>query len=456
MRSLGRFTTAFVGGLQLVMSLLTTETALAKDQEIKEFLLDNGLKVILLEDHSAPTATFQIWYKVGARNEVTGRTGICHLLEHMMFKGTTRYGKGEFSRIIAKNGGNENAFTGKDYTAYFERFASDRLALSVEMESDRMQNLLLDEREFQLERDVVKEERRLRTDDDPVAAVVEEVYAAAYKVHPYHSPVIGWMSDLDAMTVEDLRSCYKRYYSPNNGTIVIVGDVNTEEILPKIRREFGKIPPGPVPPRVLSKEPRQMGERRICVKREAQLPFLMVAYHVPNIGHPDEFALEVLEKIVSQGESSRLYRKFVYDTQIASFVGGDYARVSADPTLFYFYGGLRPDRDVNELEKGIQEEIERLKNEPVSDQELEKAKNQIEAAFIFGRDSNFYQAMQIGILETIGVGYRVLESFVPSIRKVTKEELMRVARAFFTPENRTVGVLIPEKKEKSGSSGPGF
>lgn len=199
-----------------------------------------------------------------------------------------------------------------------------------------------------------------------------------------------------------------------------------------------------------------MGERRICVKREAQLPFLMVAYHVPNIGHPDEFALEVLEKIVSQGESSRLYRKFVYDTQIASFVGGDYARVSADPTLFYFYGGLRPDRDVNELEKGIQEEIERLKNEPVSDQELEKAKNQIEAAFIFGRDSNFYQAMQIGILETIGVGYRVLESFVPSIRKVTKEELMRVARAFFTPENRTVGVLIPEKKEKSGSSGPGF
>ncbi|MBI3015755.1 MAG: insulinase family protein [Candidatus Tectomicrobia bacterium] len=437
------------------MSLLTTEPVLAKNQEIKEFLLDNGLKVIILEDHSSPTATFQVWYKVGARNEVTGRTGISHLLEHMMFKGTQQHGKGEFSRIIARNGGNENAFTGKDYTAYFERFSSDRLALSVELESDRMANLLLDEREFQLERDVVKEERRLRTEDDPVATVVEEVYAAAYKVHPYGSPVIGWMSDLDAMTVEALRSYYKLYYSPNNSTVVLVGDVNAEEILPNIREHFGKIPRGPVPPKVLSKEPLQLGERRIHVKKEAQLPFLMVAYHVPNIGHPDEYALEVLEKIVSQGESSRLYRKFVYETQMASYVGGDYARVSADPTLFYFYGGLRPERKVEELERGILEEIERLKREPVNDQELEKAKNQIEAAFIFGRDSNFYQAMQIGILETIGVGYRALESFVPNIRKVTKEDLMRVARTYFTPENRTVGILIPEKKEKS-SSGPGF
>jgi len=303
---------------------------------------------------------------------------------------------------------------------------------------------------------VVKEERRLRTEDDPVATVVEEVYAAAYKVHPYRSPVIGWMSDLDAMTVETLRSYYKLYYSPNNSTVVLVGDVNAEEILPKIREHFGKIPRGPVPPKVLSKEPRQLGERRIYVKKEAQLPFLMVAYHVPNIGHADEYALEVLEKLLSQGESSRLYRKFVYETQIASYVGGDYARVSADPTLFYFYGGLRPQHTVEELERGILEEIERLKREPVSDQELEKAKNQIEAAFIFGRDSNFYQAMQIGILETIGVGYRAMEIFVPNIRKVTKEDLMRVARTYFTPENRTVGILIPEKKEKSASSRPGL
>lgn len=436
------------------MSLFATADSIkVRGQEVTEVLLDNGLKVIILEDHSAPTATVQVWYRVGSRNEVTGRTGLSHLLEHMMFKGTKRFGKGEFSRLVAKNGGHENAFTGKDYTAYFERFASDRVGLALELESDRMANLLLDAGEFQLEREVVKEERRLRTEDDPVASVVEEVYWAAYKVHPYHFPVVGWMSDLDALTVEDLRSHYQRYYSPNNSTVVVVGDVSSEEILSRIRRFFEKIPRGGAPPKVLSREPRQLGERRIHVNKEAQLPFLMTAYHVPNIGHADEYPLEVIEKILSQGESSRLYHRFVYESQIALYVGGDYGRVSAEPTLFYFYGGMRPGHSVEELERGFEEEIERLKHEAVDERELEKAKNQIEASFIFGRDSNFYQAMQIGTLETIGVGYRSLERFVPSIRKVTREDLMRVARTYFTPENRTVGILIPVRKN-SGPSGP--
>jgi len=410
---------------------------------IQEFTLVNGLKVILLEEHKAPVVTFQIWYKVGSRNEVTGKTGVSHLTEHMMFKGTTHHGKGEFSKIVAKNGGTENAFTDRDFTAYFENFSANHLDLSLELEPDRMTNLLVHPKEFQLERDVVKEERRLRTEDDPQSFVIEQMYAMAFLAHPYHNPVIGWMNDLDHLTRDDVYNYYKRYYLPNNATIVVVGDFDTKVLLTKIKTAFEAIPPGNVPLPVKIVEPEQLGERRITVKKEAQLPFVFTGYRIPNYASQDSHALTVLSHLLSTGKSSRLYRSLVYEKQLALEAGGEYNGLTTDPDLFYFYGVPRPEKSEVELEKALYQEIERIKTEPVSDQELQKAKNQIEAAFLLGRDSNFFQAMQLGTMESIGAGVHYFEAYLDNIRKVTKEDVQRVARRYLVEDSRTVGVLLP-------------
>ncbi|MFQ5456188.1 MAG: M16 family metallopeptidase [Nitrospirota bacterium] len=415
--------------------------------KIEEFVLSNGLKVITLEEHKSPVVTFQVWYKVGSRNEITGKTGLSHLAEHMMFKGTKRYGKGEFSKIVSKNGGTENAFTSKDYTAYFENFASDRIELSLKLESDRMVNLIMDEKEFLLERDVVKEERRLRTEDDPHSLLIEIVKATAFLVHPYHSPVIGWMNDLNNLTRNDAFKYYKRYYVPNNATIIVVGDFDTTRLIPKIRSYFENIPEAPDIPEVDIVEPEQRGERRIYVKKEAELPFVLIGYRIPNYKSKDTFALSLLANILSSGKSSRLYKSIVYDNKIALDIGAEYDDLSTDPNLFYFYGMPKPEVSAERLEKAIYKEIERIKSEPVSDKEIQKAKNQVEASFIMGKDSNFYQAMLIGMTETINAGYRYLEDYVDNIREVTKEDIMDVAKRYLVEDKRTVGILIPVKKK---------
>lgn len=426
--------------------------------KIEEVILPNGLKVILLEEHKAPVVTFQVWYKVGSRNEITGKTGLSHLLEHMMFKGTPKYGKGEFSRIVAKNGGTENAFTGNDYTAYFENFASDRIELSLELESDRMQNLIIDPKEFQLEAEVVKEERRTRTDDDPYSFLIEKLYAIAFLVHPYHAPVIGWMSDLDHLTRDDAFDYYKRYYQPNNATIVVVGDFDTKALLPKIKTAFEKIPKGPAPPKYIPPEPPQLGERRTVVKREAQLPFVFTTFHTPNYKSPDTYALTVLANILSSGKSSRLYRGLVYQQQIALDAGGHYDGLTADPELFYVYATARPQVSPEEIEEALTDEISRLQTEPVSNQELQKAKNQIEAEFILGSDSNFYRAMRIGTAETVGAGHEYVTRFVDNIRKVTAQDVLRVARKYLVEDQRSVGTLLPpsagEEAEAAENTAP--
>ncbi len=409
-------------------------------------ILENGLKVILVEDHKSPVAVFQIWYKVGANNEVSGKTGLSHLLEHMMFKGTAKHGKGKFSRIVARNGGRENAFTSKDYTAYFQRFASDRLELSLKLESDRMKNLLLDEKETALELKVVQEERRSRIDDDPTSMAVEDMYAAAFKVHPYHSPVIGWMSDLEGVTRNDLLAHYKRYYSPNNAIIVIVGDFDSKDLLPKIKQYFGGIPKGNPINDYIPKEPPQQGERRVIVHRQAQLPFVIIAYHTPNLTDPDSYPLAVLENILASGKSSRLYKELVYNKQMALYAGSHYGRISEYADLFYFYASPRPGKKISKVEEEIYTQISKIQDEPVTDKELQKAKNQVEANFILHQDSIFYQAMQIGQLETIGVEHHYLEDFVEKIRLVSKEDIQRVAKKYLVRDNRTVSTLIPEKK----------
>ncbi len=414
--------------------------------QVQEATLPNGLRVLLLEDHRAPTVTFQVWYKVGSRNEHSGITGISHLLEHMMFRGAKKYGPDTFSKTVQRNGGDDNAFTTEDYTVYFENIVSDRLDIVLDLESDRMADLLLDPKLFPLERNVVMEERRFRTEDDPVSDLIEEVGATAFKVHPYHSPVIGWMSDLMQITREDLYNYYKTYYSPNNATLIVMGDFKAEELLTRIEESFGHIKSGSPPPKVRSVEPQQRGERRVTLRREAQLPFVAVAYHTPNFTSPESFTLEVLSSVLAQGDSSRMHKSLVYDKQIALSIGGDYSRISVDPRSIYFYAQVMPGKSPDEVESAFYEEIERIKKEPVSEYELQKAKNQLETSFIFLQDSLFGRGLLIGQYETLG-DWKLVREYIPGIRAVTTGDIMNVARNYLTRDNRTVGILIPKKPE---------
>ena len=428
----------FIGSL-LVGSQASVSTA----TEPNEYVLSNGMKVLLVEVPKAPVATVQVWYKVGSRNEVMGRAGLSHMLEHMMFKGTTKYPKGAFSRIIRKNGGVDNAFTSQDFTAYFENLSADRVGLALELEADRMQGLLLDKGDFQTEREVVKEERRLRTEDDPQGALVEALFAQAYLSHPYHWPVIGWFADLDAMSLDDLQRHYDTYYSPNNATLIVVGDIKADTLLPLIKRLFEPIPRGPSPSRILPAEPEQRGERRFLLKREAQVPFVMMGFRVPNYSSDDSYALDILESILSHGKSSRLYQSLVYEQKNSLAVGAEYSLMQTDPGLFYFYSLVNPNAKVEAVEEALQREITRIQNDPPSELELQRAKNQIEASRVFEQDSNFRHAMILGQLESVGAGWKRIDQYVERIRAVTPKDIQRVAKQYLTQDNRTVGILVP-------------
>ena len=425
----------------LICAFVFTAPALAT--EPREFILSNGMKVLLVEVPKAPVATVQVWYKVGSRNEVMGRAGLSHMLEHMMFKGTAKYSKGTFSRLIRKNGGTDNAFTSQDFTAYFENLAADRVELALELEADRMQGLLLDMSELATEREVVKEERRLRTEDDPQGALVEALFAQAYLSHPYHWPVIGWFGDIDAMTLDDLQRHYDTYYSPNNATLVVVGDIKTDSLLHTITQLFEPIPRGPEPKPIATMEPEQKGERRFLLKRDAQVPFVMMGYRVPNFTSEDSYALDILDSILSHGKSSRLYQSLVYEQKSALAVGSEYSLLQADPGLFYFYALVSPGQKPESVEDALHREIKRLQGDSPTEQELQRAKNQVEAAHVFEQDSNFRHAMLLGQAESVGAGWRKIDQFVERIRAVTTKDIQRVARQYLTEDNRTVGTLIP-------------
>jgi zinc protease len=423
--------------------LVLISIAPAGASEPHEYILSNGMKVLLVEVPKAPVATVQVWYKVGSRNEVMGRAGLSHMLEHMMFKGTAKYPKGSFSRLIRKNGGMDNAFTSQDFTAYFENLAADRVELALEMEADRMQGLILDMNELRTERDVVKEERRLRTEDDPQGALVEALFAQAYLSHPYHWPVIGWFGDLDAMTLDDLQRHYDTFYSPNNATLIVVGDIKADSLLPTIKQLFEPIPRGPEPKPVMTMEGEQKGERRFLLKRDAQVAFVMMGYRVPNYSSEDSYALDVLESILSRGKSSRLYQSLVYEQKLSLAVGAEYGLMQTDPGLFYFYALVSPGQKVDVVEEALHKEIKRLQNEPPTDQELQRAKNQVEAARVFEQDSNFRRAMLLGQSETVGAGWRKVDQFLERIRSITAKDVQRVARQYLIEDARTVGTLIP-------------
>lgn len=414
--------------------------------EVEKYRLKNGLKILIVEDHKAPLATFQIWYRVGARNEPSGKKGMSHLLEHMMFKGTAEYGSKMFSRIVQKNGGIDNAYTTKDYTAYFQTLSSDRIDISIELEADRMRNLTLDPGELKAEIEVVKEERRLRYEDDPRNSLFEEVMAAAFKAHPYQHPVIGWMSDLSSIGRDELYDYYRTYYSPDNAFIIVAGDIKPEETLKKIKKAFGKIPRGDKRTEISTVEPEQKGERRVYLKKEAKLPYVLVAYHVPNFPHEDGYALDVLESILS-GKSGRLYRNIVYLKKAALEAFAEYFEIYLDPMLFFLGGAAPPGKDVKGVEDALYEEMEKIKKSPPDEREVRKAKNQVAASFIMNQDSLYMRARVIGMFEMVG-DWKMKDGYLEGIQKVTPEDVRRVARKYFTEENRTVGILVPKQDKE--------
>ena len=421
--------------------------------DVHEYKLDNGLKLIVKEDHRAPVVVSQVWYKVGSSYEHDGITGVSHALEHMMFKGTKKYGPGEFSRIISENGGDENAFTSQDYTAYFQTLEKSRLPISFELESDRMRNLTLPEAEFKKEIEVVKEERRWRTEDDPGSYAYEVLMATAFQTSPYRQPTIGWMSDLKTMTDKELRKWYEKWYAPNNATVVVAGDVNPDDVFKLAKKYFGPLNKSNLPKIVERPEVKQTGIKRAVVKRPAELPELLMAYKTPSlktaIDSPDKvpewepYALEVLSGILDGGNSARFESDLVRGKTIAASIGLDYSLISRMDDVMTISGMPSEGHTVDELEQAVRKEIEDLKTNPISEEELDRVKTQVLADEIYQRDSIFYQAMIIGILESVGLPWKLVDEYVDKVKEVTADQVQKVAQKYLVDDGLTVVRLDP-------------
>lgn len=429
---------------------LYVSTAVATESSnVTEAVLDNGMKILIKPDHRAPVVVAQVWYRIGSSYEPDGITGVSHVLEHMMFKGTERYGKGEFNRIIAENGGRDNAFTGRDYTAYFQTLEKSRLAISMELESDRMRGMLLDEDEFAKELQVVIEERRLRTEDKPENKVYEKFNEAAFPGHPYGRPVIGWMRDLKKLKVSDLQKWYQRYYSPANAILVVVGDVEPDEVIAMAKKYYGPIKSSRVEAPQQYKVVKQTATKRITVKAPANLPYFILGFHVPAVADkPDRewepYALELLSAILDGGSAARFADQLIRGQQVATAVSTSYDPFARLAGYFLIDGNPARGTDIALLEKAVLEQLKQLKEKPVSDKELQRVKAQVIASNVYERDSVFYQGMKLGLLETTLNDWRLTEDHVNKLRAVTAGQIMAVAKKYFLQENMTVAVLDPQ------------
>ena len=421
--------------------------------QVQEYNLENGLKLLVKEDRRAPVAVSQIWYRIGSSYEHDGITGISHALEHMMFQGTEKYPDGEFSKIIAENGGSENAFTGKDYTAYFQLLEKSRLEVSLRLEADRMCNLILSEAEFKKEIEVVKEERRLRTDDNPVAYLSEIALATAFQTAPYRHPIIGWMADLDSMRIDDLKAWYGRWYAPNNATLVVVGDVNHEAVYRLAQKYFGPLKAADLSaPRGLP-EVIQQGPKRITVKRPAELPHLFMAYKTPVLRSSaklpaswEPYALEVLAGVLDGGNSARLETHLVRGQEVAASVSVSYDLASRLDGLFTIQAVPARGRAVGEVEQAVRAQLDNIKTGEISEQELARVKAQVASSNVYERDSMFYQAMALGLFETVGLSWRLVDEYVPRIQAISVEQVKHVANKYFRDDGMTVAILEPQPK----------
>lgn len=415
----------------------------------KETKLDNGLKVVVREDHRAPVVVAQVWYKVGSADEYTGITGISHALEHMMFKGTEEFPDGSYSELIAKNGGNDNAFTTDDFTAYYAELAADKLEMSLELEADRMANLIITKEEFDKEKQVVMEERRLRTDDNPQMTTYERFMAAANISGPYHHPVIGWMHDIEQMTHEDLQRWYDNWYAPNNAVLVVVGAVKAEEVFDLAEKYFGNIEKRAELGSKAFKEIGALGQTRVTVKKEASLPYMIMGFNVPSVHNfePDEahipYALMVGAYALDGGNSSRFAKKLIRKDKVALGLSAYYDPFQRYDGQFKVMGIPAGDHSVETLEQAILAELKLLQDEPLGEQELQKIKNQIIANEIFEKDSMAEQAIMIGSFESIGLSWRDADAYVDNIKRVTPEQVQQAAQRFFNPDYMTVAVLEP-------------
>ena len=420
--------------------------------KVTEFELENGLKLLIKEDHRAPIVVTQVWYKVGGSYEYDGITGISHALEHMMFKGTEKFPDGEFSRIISKNGGSDNAFTGPDYTAYFQTLEKSRLEISFKLEADRMRYLTLPKKEFIKEIEVVKEERRWRTEDKPQSYAYEVAMATAFQTSPYRYPVVGWMQDLDNMTIEDLSDWHQKWYAPNNATLVVAGDVNPDEVFALAKKYFGPLPKGESIIVKTLDEVEQKGEKRVKIKRPAELSYLMMLYKTPVLSPGSEkqenhnwepYALEVLAGILDGGSSARIASRLVRGSEVAAGASAGYRMVSRLNNLFIMSGTPSKSKSVGELEAALRNEIKDLQSNLVTKEELQRVKARVISSDVYEKDSVFYQGMILGTLETVGLSWRFADIYVESIKTVTAEQVMDVAKKYLVDDRLTVAELDP-------------
>ena len=431
-----------VWGMLLGLCLTTAQAA------VTDVTLDNGMRVIVKEDRRAPVMVSQVWYRAGSVDEVNGTTGVAHVLEHMMFKGTKSVPPGEFSKRIAAAGGRENAFTSRDYTAYFQQMQKDRLELSMQLEADRMANLQISDELFSKEIQVVMEERRMRTDDKPQSVLYERLMAAAFQSHPYGRPIIGWMNDLENMTAEDARDWYERWYAPNNATLVVAGDVDTEAVIALAKRHFGVLPVRQLPPRKPQQEPEQLGIKRMVVKAPAKVPYLLMAWHAPTLrdwqNDWEPYALQILAGVLDGNDSARLQKSLVKTQQIAASVGAGYDAVSRGPGMFMIDASPVEGKTVAELESAIRAELQKVQRDGISESELKRVKAQVIAADVYQRDSLFFQAMQLGEYAKVGLPLEALDGRVDKLRSVTAEQVQAVARKWLQDDRLSLAELDPQ------------
>jgi zinc protease len=431
----------------LFAALVTAALVWAQPSDVKTETLSNGMKILIQEEHNIPDVAMYFFFKVGSRNERPGITGISHFFEHMMFNGAKKYGPKQFDIQMEKNGGNNNAYTTEDDTVYTDWFPSSALPLMMDMEADRIGNLSFDPKMVESERRVVYSERRTSVDNSNFGALYEQLRAAAYIAHPYHWPVIGWPSDIESWTMDDLKHHFQMGYAPNNCVMVVVGDVSAANVIALAKQHLEPIPRHDPPPPVRTKEPAQLGERRVTVERPAQLPLEMVAFHVPEARSPDDATLDVLETVLSHGQSSRLYSRMVDKEQLVISVNS-FRQASLDPGLLVFTLQPRSGVEPGRAEKALFEELDRLGAEPVPEHELRKAKNELLADHYRELKTIAGRANLLGTYEVFYGDYRKLYSYEQAIDAVTAADVQRVAREYLKKENRTVATLVPTLRVK--------
>jgi len=431
--------------LGLTAFVLTADAAVRPPKmRCETATLPNGLTVVLLEDHSTPIVHVQVWYHVGSKDERSGRTGFAHLFEHLMFAGSRNVRPEDHLSMIAGVGGQANAYTTEDVTVFWETVPAQYLPLVLWLEADRMASLRVDKETFERERQVVKEERRMRVDNQPYGTLTETIYSHTFTVHPYGHATIGSMNDLDAASIDDVRDFYRTYYVPGNVTLALVGDFDPKQAMALIAQHVGAVPRSDrAIPRDIPREPEQEAERRVSLQENWPLPVVVIAYHVTFDGHPDSYPLHVAAKLLSDGQSSRIYRALVYEKGMALTAYGG-ANTVEDPNLFFAVAVVQPGHGPGDVERALVAELDRLRNEPITDHELERVKNQLARDYIIGRESDKQKATQLAHAIVIHKGdVTTADGEFDLLMKTTAADVQRVARTYFTPRNRTVLTILP-------------